>query len=80
MLARDVGMYWTWLGDRHVVTVFADPLITIDTKTDERTTHGEHATYLEPARDERGAYYLVAAAPGDPRNGLWYLPRTALMP
>ncbi|HEY0133489.1 MAG TPA: hypothetical protein VGB85_05400 [Nannocystis sp.] len=80
VLVRDVGPGWTWLGEHQLVTAFDGELTAIDTRTGARAVHGEHALYLERAPDGGGVYYLVAAEPGDPRNGLWFLPVTALAP
>ena len=78
LLVERVGVDRHWLGDHHLVTIFAGTLITIDTSTGTRTTHGEHVTHMQVAHDDRGVYFNVAAAPGDRNNGLWYLPRGAL--
>jgi hypothetical protein len=78
LLVEDVGVDRHWLGDRHLVTIFAGTLTAIDTQTGTRTIHGEHVTHMQAAHDDRGVYFNVAAAPGDRANGLWYLPRSAL--
>ena len=76
VLVDGVGADRHWLDERHLATIFASELTVIDTQTGARKVHGEHATQLEPAAD--GVYFNVAGEPGDPRNGLWYLPAAAL--
>jgi len=80
LLVDDVGADRHWLDERHLATIFAGKLTVIDTTTGAREIHGEHATLSALAPDAEGLYFNVAAAPGDPNNGLWYLPRTALAP
>ncbi len=78
VLVEGVGASWTWLDDDHLVTVFDEALTSITTKTGARTIHHAHAMTLRPAADNLGVYYLIAGPDGDPDNGVWYLPATAL--
>ena len=79
VLVADVGVSRHWLGP-HLVTVFAGDLTSIDTRSGARTVHAGHVLHSSPAADGRGVYFMISRAPGDPQNGLWYLPVTALAP
>lgn len=78
-----VGNRWFWLDDEHLLTIHRDTLTTIEPGTRRRSELADSAFFgyfgLSVIPGD-GVYYTVAGPPGDPQNGLWFMPEAGLRP
>lgn len=80
LLARAIGETYLWLDDNHILTLDdRGVLATVHATTGVRRVHGTSIAMFERSPG-RGVYFDVHRDPGDPDNGLWFVPEAALYP
>lgn len=78
LIARDVGVRREWLDEHHLVTIFADELVTIRIAANVRRGHGRARGFtLVPGR---GVYFNNVLTLEQDGNGIWLVPDSALRP